>query len=284
MGLSCIITDNAAQFTKPISLGNKPFRTLNHKIDLGKNGVTDIHKVKVSDLPKWVAKYNPPLILPPGVDEITDQILSIYQSYDDLFIILVSKELHPSYSVVEKIVGKLHGRATIHLIDSQTIGVGEGHLVQLAADLISRNFSGSLIEEHLRESIPHIYTLLCTPNLSYLHKAGFIDSGQSTVGEMMSLLPIFTLEDGKLNPLDKVKNIRNVIDYFIEFIDEFDNLQNISFIQPAPPAFTESRMIRQHVEENYPQAYYSEHTINPFLASLIGPRGMGIVITEKIEI
>ncbi len=100
---------------------------------------------------------------------------------------------------------------------------------------------------------------------------------------MLSFLPIFTLEEGRLIPVEKVKSIRNVVDYFIEFIDEFDNLQNISIIQPAPLSHNESRLIRQHVDEFYPEADYSEHTINPYLASLIGPQGMGIVIKENIH-
>lgn len=282
MGQSCIITDNAVQFTKPIFSGSKHIKYLNHKVDLGDSGISEVHLLKLQDFPRWVTKAKPPHLLSLDSEEVTDQILSTYQIFDDIFIILVSRELHSSYSLVESLVNKLHGKATIHLIDSQSIALGEGQLVQLASELVSRNLLGSAIEEQLRETIPHIYTLLCTPNLSYLHKAGFIDYGQSIVGEMMSLLPIFTLEDGKLNPLEKVKNIRSMIDYFIEFIDEFESIENVSLFHPCSPSVSESKLIRQHVEEFYPTTSYSEHSINPFLASLIGPRGMGIVITEKI--
>jgi DegV family protein with EDD domain len=251
------------------------------QIELDSDHLIDVTKVKIIDLPNKVHHSLPPNLVPPAIDYLEKEILSLYQSFDDLFIILVSTELHQTYSLTEKITKKLHGRAAIHLIDSQSIAIGEGQIVQRAADLITQDLSGSEIEEQLRELIPHVYTLLCTPNLSYLHKSGFIDFGQATVGEMMSLLPIFTLEEGKLNPLDKVKNYRNVIDYFIEFIDEFDDLENVSFIHPSTQGLVESKLIRQHMEENFSGVMYSEHSINPFLASLIGPRGMGIVITEK---
>ncbi len=281
MKSSCIITDNAAQFSRSATNDNTAIHLINHRVDLGKRSSIEIQKIKIADLPKWVSPTTPPTFAQPDKEEITALLLSLYQTHDDIFLILLSRALHPAYDLIESIVNGLHGKATFHLIDSQTIGLGEGQLVQLAADLIRKGVPAAVIEEKIRKIIPHIYTLFCTPNLSYLNKSGFIDIGQSTAGEMMSLSPIFSLEDGKLNPLDKVKNIRNVIDYFLEFLDEFDDLESVYFIQPSPPAYIESKLIRQKVEETFPHTVYSEHTINPFLASLIGPRGYGIVISEK---
>jgi fatty acid-binding protein DegV len=43
------------------------------------------------------------------------------------------------------------------------------------------------------------------PNLSYLHTAGILDAGQATIGELLGLYPLFVLEEGKVNPLQKVK-------------------------------------------------------------------------------
>lgn len=283
MGLSCILTDNAAQFTRPTFQGSKYVKYLNNQIEVNKDQVIDLRQVKITDLPRRVNPSGPPSLIPPSVDDLSNVILSLYQSYDDIFIILASNGLYPTYTLMEQIVCNLHGRAAIHLIDSQSIAIGEGQIVQYAAEYIAENMSPLKIEERLREIIPHIYTLLCTPNLSYLHKAGFIDYAQATVGEMMSLLPIFALEEGILNPMDKVKSYRNVIDCFNEFIDEFDEIENVSLIHPSVPGLIEAKLIRQHMEENYPQVNYSEYVINPFLASLVGPRGMGIVITETVD-
>jgi len=283
MGHSCILTDNAAQFTRPNFTGYKNIVFLDEQIELQENVLLDLCKVRVSEFPSHVNGSNPIHLRPPSATHLSDELLSIYQMYDDIFIILVSKELHPTFSLAEEIVMKLHGKADFHLIDTQSIALGEGQIIQLAAELIAKNISGAIIEECLREAIPHTYTLLCTPNFSYLHKSGFIDLGQAVSGEILSFLPIFTLEGGKLIPVEKVKNIHNVTDYFIEFIDEFDDLKNVSFIQPSPTVHNESKLVKQHIEEFFPDTHYSEHTINPYLASLIGPQGIGIVVTEAIN-
>jgi len=281
MGTSCVLTDNAAQFNRPNFPGYKYVHFFPEEIELQEGITKDIQEIKVSDFPKRVSRGYPAQLIPLGAETITNKILSLYQKYDEIFIILISAALHPLYGLTTDVVKKLRGRGAIHLIDSLTLGIGEGYIVQLASELINRNENSALIEEKLRSTIPHTYTLLCTPNFSYLQKSGFIDKGQSISGELLGFLPIFSLEEGNLNPVEKVKNHRNVVDYFIEFIDEFDKLENIALIQPSAVNYNETRLIRQHVDEFHPDTYYSEHTINPYLASLIGPQGMGIVITEE---
>lgn len=281
MGSSCVLTDNAAQFNRPNFTGYRHIQLIPEEIELQEGIKKDIQEIRISEFPKRVTIGYPARLIPPGADAITDKILSIYQKYDDIFIILISAALHPLYGIAADVVKRLRGRAAIHLIDSLSLAIGEGRIVQLAAEMINRNESGLVIEEKLRSVIPHTYTLLCTPNFSYLQRSGFIDRGQSISGDLLGFLPIFSLEEGKLNPVEKVKNHRNVVDYFIEFIDEFDALENIAVIQPYGINHNETRLIRQHVDEFHPDTHYSEHTINPYLASLIGPQGMGIVITEE---
>lgn len=282
MGHTCILTDNAAQFTRLNFPGNKYIKCFKSSLEFKKGSIVDLQGVKVCDFPTHINSEYPIRLILPTKDAVAEQIIALNSIYDDVFIILVSKDLSTSFEIFEDTVKKFHGKADIHLLDSESIAIGEGQIIQMAANMIEKNISAAIVEETLREAIPHIYTLLCTPNFSYLHKSGFLDIGQAVSGEYLGFLPIFTLEDGQLHPVEKVKNIRSVIDYFVEFIDEFDNIDNVSFIQPADTGHNESKMIRQHVEEFYPQTSYSEHTINPYLASLIGPQGMGIVITESI--
>jgi len=284
MGRSCILTDNAAQFTRPIFSGYKNLLFLEEKVEIQKDVILNLRQAHVSDFPRHINAVFPVRLLPQSPEEIKEKLLLFSQSYDDIFILLVSRELHPIYDIIENLVQTIHGRATIHLLDTQSVAIGEGQIIQMAADLVEKGGNGTRIEEQLRIAIPHVYTLLSTPNYSYLYKSGFLDLGQAVSGEILSFLPIFNLEDGKLNPVEKVKNIRNVIDYFVEFIDEFEDISNISLIQPSPNGFSESKLIRQHIDEFFPETSYSEHPINPFLASLLGPQGMGIVITESVSL
>jgi DegV family protein with EDD domain len=281
MPSSCIIADNAAQFTRVNFPENICLRFINFKTEYSFLNSKEKSQNTGLEFPKHLQLNQSPIVQAPDYNEIREIIENSVNHFDDVFIILHSKEINPVYSVILDLINKIRGRAAVHLIDSQSLSIGQGFLVQSAVDMISKNMNGHQIEETLREQVPHIYTLLCTPGLSYLHNAGFIDNGQGVVGEMLSLLPIFSLEDGKFNPIDKLKNVHGVIEYFIEYIEEFDDLLQVSFLQSTPPAIQEAKLIKQYIEENYPDTVYTEHPHNNYLASLIGPKGFGLVVIEK---
>ncbi|MCX6054487.1 MAG: DegV family protein [Chloroflexi bacterium] len=281
MSSTCILTDNAIQFTKACFSDDIAFLFLDYKASYSIPSVSNKSKTQLSDFPKQLLFEQISILVPPSNEEISEIISSSINSYDDVFILLHSKQINPIFQTVTDILGKMHGRASIHLIDTQSISVGQGYIIQYAHDLISKNIPGFEIDRLLRETIPHIYTLICSPNLSYLYASGFCDIGQCVVGEMTSLLPIFGFESGKLNSLEKVKNIRGVIEYFIEYIGEFADLLQVSFLQTTPPMHSESKVLRQFIEDVFPTTNYSEHPINNYLTSRIGPKGFGLIVIEK---
>ncbi|MHC1741263.1 MAG: DegV family protein [Anaerolineaceae bacterium] len=282
MTSTCIVTDSSAQFTFPGFPGKKCLKILQHQFSFTTNGEIAAVVPKVSEFPTFTGANFSPRIFTPTAETIYSTLFDSLPFFDDIFIILLSKEISPLYLVAEKITASLHGHANLHIIDSQNTSLGLGLLVQYAAELISKGMAVDEIEKTLRLNIPHIYSLFCTPNLSYLHSSGVLDIGQSTVGEMMNLYPLFVMEEGKLNPLQKVKNQRTAIDYFIEFVDEFDDIRQVAFLQPTSPTINESKLLHQHLDESFPETTYTEHLINPYMASLFGPRGFGMVVMENI--
>jgi DegV family protein with EDD domain len=282
MRSTCIITDNSAQFTSPGFHNNQGLIILPHKISYSPDRSIPQGELKVADFPPHISSKFMPRIEPPSEEEVFICLERNLAIYDDIFMILLSKEISPLFNRAEKISNTLHGHANLHLIDSQNTSLGLGLIVQCANELINKQLSPLEIEKSLRLIIPHVYTLLCTPNLSYLQTAGLLDAGQAVIGEMLSLSPLFLIEEGVLNPLQKVKNHRSAVDYFIEFVDEFEKLKHVSVVQTSHSGITELRILHQHIDECYSSCSYSEYLLNPFLASMIGPRGFGIVVMEDI--
>jgi DegV family protein with EDD domain len=282
MGLSCILTDSAAHiFNKSIVL-QKSLGILPYLVEID-GAIFEVSQIKLTQLPEWISPSQSPTIMQPDEEALSAFLANYQQRFDDLFLILTSASLYPAIPVIQKIESKKFGRAKIHLIDSQSVSIGEGILIQKTGELIKNQLPAGEIEENLRAIIPHIFTLLCAPNFSYLHKYGFLDRGQAISGEVLSVFPILSLDNGKLNPLEKFKNLRGLLDYYIEFIDEFDQLESISLILPDGLPVSDFRTIKQYSEDQHPEARYLEVPINPFLATMIGPQGMGLVIEEKLE-
>jgi fatty acid-binding protein DegV len=154
-------------------------------------------------------------------------------------------------------------------------------LVQAAAEAAAHGLPGARINRLVRGLIPRIYTVFCLQSLSYLAHSGLIDPAQAVVGELLGITPFFILENGRLVPIQKVRSPRHLVDLVQEFISEFSNLKHIALVQGIPPFEQEARTLRDRLNGTLSTTAFSEHTLSTALATIIGPRGLGIVVMEN---
>jgi DegV family protein with EDD domain len=220
-------------------------------------------------------------LVAPTVETFRDIFSSLSQHYRDIIVLLTSAELSQAFANAQEAKSAVQGKVNITLIDSQTISVGLGLLVQIAAEAAAQGKPMPEIERIVRSMIPHIYFVICTPSLSYLYYSGIVDQAQAFVSEMLGLMPIFTLEEGQISAVEKVRNLRGLVDFMQEFTLEFEHLLHIAFIQSAAGLPHEAQSMREYAQNSFPQIPFSEHTINLALATVIGPRSTGLVIVER---
>jgi DegV family protein with EDD domain len=283
MNAVCILTDSAAQFPQLGFPGRNNVRVIAYGIQINGQLFEEGQEIKTGDLPQTANETLHPRLIVPGVEKFRDLYISLSQHYQDIIVILSSSHLTGACENALRAAKTVQGRVKITVIDSQTTSVGLGLLVQTAAEAVAHGENAIEVERIVRSMIPHTYMMLCTPGLSYLYYAGIIDQSQAFVGEMLGLLPIFTLEEGQVSAVEKVRNMRSLVDFMQEFILEFDNLLHIAFIQSSPGLTHEARLMREHVQVSFPQTPFSEHMINVPLATLVGPRTLGLVVVEKPE-
>lgn len=280
MNSICILTDATAQFSQPGFPGREYVRVLPLDVRLRGKVYTENEGLRSTELPPVSAGAQAPHLLMPDPEKCVQVLQNLAAQYRDIIVITASSELHSTFATMEKAAQTVRGQATVTLIDSQTTSVGLGLLVQYAAEVIAKGVSKAEVERCTRKAVSQIYSLFSLAGLSYLSQAGFIDEGQAAIGEMLGLVPIFSLEEGKLSPIEKARNQRAVLDFFQEFLGEFDELQHIAFIQGAPPFNHETHLLREHAQIHFPRTPFSEHTINLPVATLLGPRTLGLILFE----
>jgi DegV family protein with EDD domain len=277
MNSICIVTDDSAQFTSPLFTGSQFTHIIPNQINLeGKTGKITLAR----ELPRTTGDEFHPRLMGPSSDDFRQLFQDLSASHNVIIGIFISGKLNNCVENAREAAASFHGGPNIQIIDSGTFSIGLGLIVQNAAKAIQDGANGVEVERIARDSIQRSYAVLCAPGLSYLHSNNFIDHGQASVGEMLSIYPIYTIEDGSLVPVDKVRNNRHAIVYYQEFIDEFDELENIAFLQSAPPTPQDTRLIRDHARENFPSALFSEHSINMPCAVLFGPRTTALFLIE----
>ncbi|MDO9085910.1 MAG: DegV family protein [Anaerolineaceae bacterium] len=281
MSKIAIITDSTAQFPNPNFLGKDLVRLIPLNIQINDTVYKEGLGVRTNDLPISTTEGNNAKIIIPTPVEIAEQFSFLLRKFNELLVITNSANLTTLYENSVEAVKLIQGETSIQVINSQSIATGLGMIVQAAAEFITNGGTLTETDRQVRQLIPHVYTLFCTPCLKYLFNIGILEHSQAVVGEMLNLHPIFTLEEGYPQAICKVRNFRHAQDYFQEFIEEYDDLIHISLLKGIHTQGIDNRVLKLFVQENFPETPFSEHRINPYLGAIFGPKTLGLIIFER---
>lgn len=281
MSLPSIITDSAVQFPQPTFAGRNLVKVVPLDVRINATIYPGGEGLKPAFLPPTLPQGQTVALLSPEPEEYYRLFVETCQTSHEVLAIFSSSSLLPVYAKAQQAATTLDGRLPISLIDSQTIGVGLGLLVETAAVALAGGVSLAETDRLVRSMIPHIYTVIASPGLSYLHQAGFLDFAQAWVGESLGMLPIFTLEEGRLTPMEKVRSHRQITEFFQEFMDEYERLSHIALVQGGSGSAQETRLLREHAQDCFPSAHFSEHNLNQTLSVLFGPKTSSMVLIES---
>jgi len=268
----CILTDRTAQFTRPDFPGHErvfvipfDFQTATRPDDLSRPRSGSFQRV-----------------IPPSPQEFVSFYSHLSREYDSILVLTLSSMLNPTmkHALSASVQSGYH--AAVEVVDSQSTAVGLGLLVQVAAEAASGGAALKEIVQFVRASIPSIYMLFCIPELTCLAQSGFLDYSQALAGEMLGLLPIFVLEDGRLTPTGKVRTPRHLFESFQEYLSEFEEPEHIALVRGGNHTAVGTRPVRLYVREAFPQTQFSEHSLSQPLSVLFGSQSIGLVVMEKL--
>ncbi len=280
MPRTCILTDSTAYFTKSSFSGQDLVTILPHIVEVNGQPIPDNKDLSVY-FPS--ARYRqPPIADPPSVDTFHNAYASLGIKYKEIVVILLSSHLSQANANAHLASQSAKSPANIFIIDSLNTAIGLGLLVQAAADLAHRGFTGVEINRLVRGMINHIYSVFCLPDLSHLYRSGQIDPAQAIVGEMLGVIPFFTLENGRLVHTQKIRSPRHLVDIMYEFVAEFENLKYLGLIQGINTYEQECRNLRDRISQNVRTTPLCEHGLSLALATILGPHGIGLVVMENI--
>jgi DegV family protein with EDD domain len=279
MPRTCILTDSTAYFTKPAFAGQEHVIILPHHIQVDGLSLQDSKDLS----PYSISSNNKisPITLPPSIEAFQSAFATLGIKYKEIVVILVSSHLSQTYANAHFAALTSKSPANIFLIDSLNTAIGLGLMVQAAAEFSHRGYTGVEINRLVRGMINHIYSVFCLPDLSHLYRSGQIDPAQAIVGEMLGVIPFFTLESGRLVHTQKIRSPRHLVDIMYEFVAEFENLKYLALIQGITNYEQESRNLRDRISQNVRTTPLCEHGLSLALATILGPHSIGLVAMEN---
>ena len=220
---------------------------------------------------------------PPTVEEFYAVYRDLNQESSDIVSIHVSEVLSDTVANARQAAGMLLGRCKIVVIDSQTLSMGLGILVETAARAAASGQSLDEIVRTVRGLVPQIYIVFFSENLEYLERGGRIGHAQALLGTMLGIRPFLTLEEGEIRPMEKVRTREEALEKLVEFVSEFDTVEQLYVIRGSFTPQEEIDLLLERFKVLFPDLAVPVVSYGPVVASHIGPHTLGVIVYERAE-
>lgn len=225
-----------------------------------------------------------PVSSQPSVGELYQEMKEIVESGDDLLCVFLSSEMSGTYASackVKEMVLKKHPDANIHIVDSRSNSMQLGFAAIVAARAAKEGKTLEEVSEIAKQNIKRSRFLFIPDNLVYLKKGGRIGGASALIGNVLKIIPVLTVEDGKTTVLKTVrtkpKAIAAMIDEMLQ--DHRDcGIQEIvvHHINCYDQAEDLANILREKLQMDVPIA-----DIGPVIGLHVGPGAIGIVYYTK---
>ncbi len=222
-------------------------------------------------------------IVGPSVDDFRAVFeRSLYRT-NQILVVLSSGRLSPLVRNARTAARDFMGRCDITILDSQTVSVGLGLLVDRAGEMLQR---GELplveIVRRIRGMIPRIYVVMITHTLDYIYRSGKLTSTQAILGAMLKIRPFVEIEDGDMIPLEKSRRPERAVDRLVEFASEFSRINQLVIFHGQEKPDDDALDLKQRLLEVASGLDIPYIVYDPIIASHIGPEGLGLIVYEGV--
>ena len=137
----------------------------------------------------------------PTAEQFTQIYAQLQSSADQILSIHTSAGLSDAVVNAHAASQQFLGRLDIQVIDSKSISIGLGLIVQAAVEGASRGEDLDTLVQIVRGMIPRTYMVFFLSDLYYLVQNGLISQSQAILGKMLGIVSFLTMEDGRMIPI-----------------------------------------------------------------------------------
>ncbi len=218
----------------------------------------------------------------PSIGDITKKIEEIIQlGYDKIFVISISSGLSGTYNAVRLAVEDIDFDITI--FDSKTLAMGLGYVVKKAIKLLEKSIDlDDIIKLLIEFRFNKLFTVYTLNTLKYLRAGGRIGKVEGTIGDILKIKPIITVNDeGVYETLSKGRGNRRALSKTIDIVVERFTNKEINLTVHYGNDYEKAEMLLERLKEllNISESELVELT--PVLGIHTGP-GLIAVIAHEV--
>ena len=137
----------------------------------------------------------------------------------------------------------------IYVVDSCTVAIGGGILVEYALKLLNEGLEAKEIAEKLEKAKNRIVIVALVDTLEYLKKGGRISKTVAFAGSILNIKPVLSLIDGEINMLGKARGSKMGNNLLVQ---EIEKAGGVDFSMPLLLGYTglSDAMLLKYIEDS----------------------------------
>jgi DegV family protein with EDD domain len=221
-----------------------------------------------------------PITSSPTVEEFHRVYEGLNRKTGGIISIHLAETLSATLNNAQQAADMLLGQCHIETVDSKTVSLGLGILVEAAARAAAEGRPLDEIVRLVRGLISQIYVVFFSESLAYLESGGRIGHAQALLGTILGIKPFLTLEEGEILPIEKVRSREQALEKLVEFVAEFDAITRLAIVKGKADLTKETDQLTERLQVLFPGLDVPVISYGPVLASHIGPGTLGIIVQE----
>lgn len=212
----------------------------------------------------------------PSAGEFFDFFSKVAQTAESIVAVLISDELSGTLDSARAAASMMED-FPIEIVDSRSTSMGLGLIVLAAARAAEEGKSAAEVTELARSLVPKLRVIFVVDTLEYLHKGGRIGGAQRLIGSMLSLKPLLHLDDGRIEPLARIRTKKKALGELMNMVLQATaGKEGVhAAVLSAQATEVRKRLVKTLAEEVKPvELIYSELT--PVIGTHAGPGTVGI--------
>lgn len=223
----------------------------------------------------------------PSIEELYYIMQDTVEKGDSLLCIFLSSDMSGTYSVahaVKNAILEKYENAKIEILDSRSNCMQLGFAAILAARAAKEGENLEEVKKIAEENIRKSRFLFIPDSLEYLKKGGRIGGASALIGNLLKIIPILTVEEGKTTIDTKVRTKKKAIATMLDkLLQDANAYELVEVVIHHINCFNEAIELGSKIKEIFNlEAKICD--IGPVIGMHVGPGAIGIVYYTNQDI
>jgi len=160
-------------------------------------------------------------------DAFMKEFDKVKEAGESAVVITLSSKLSGTYQSAKIAAAEYEN---IHIVDSGTVAMGGGILVEMALRFLDAGLDAKTIAEKLEEEKKKIVIVALVDTLEYLKKGGRVSKAVAFAGGVLNIKPVLSVVDGEISMLGKARGSKMGNNLLVQ---EIEKAGGVDFSKPV---------------------------------------------------